>query len=154
MVVLGLNYILKTVPDQAEFTNELAWIHVAGPEKLRDAKKALPLAQKAVDLAPNEPLCLNTLGVTYYRLGEWQKARDTLRKAAEMNSRGATAYDHYFLALCHHQMGQADQARTEYEQAKTWREQAKLTANQAAELAVIGAEADAVFAKEIRPAKK
>ena len=106
------------------------------------------MAQKAVHLAPNEPLCWNTLGVTYYRLGEWQKALDTLHKAAEVNRGGSTAYDHYFLALCHHQMGQADQAKADYERAKTWQEQAKLNAPQAAELAVIRAEAEAVFAKQ------
>ena len=115
-----LQQILKTNPDQADLSMELAWVQVMGPTKLRNATKALPLARRAVALAPDEPLCLNTLGVVYYRLGQWQEAADTLQASAQTNPEGPAAYDLFFLAMAYRQTGQPAKAKDCYDQAVRW----------------------------------
>jgi WD40 repeat protein len=51
------------VSNGATLCNNQAWHMVTGPEKLRDAPKALPLAKKAVELLPEQATYRNTLGV-------------------------------------------------------------------------------------------
>jgi hypothetical protein len=58
--VADLERSLALKPDQAAACNALAWVYVAGPEKLRDPAKALPLAERAVRLAPDRRDFLNT----------------------------------------------------------------------------------------------
>src|SRR5262249_33122239 len=43
---------VKAAPDNAMACNGLAWVYLTAPEPLRDVKVALPLAEKAVRLAP------------------------------------------------------------------------------------------------------
>jgi uncharacterized protein HemY len=125
---------------------ELAWIQVAGPQKFRDPTKALPLARRAVELAPDEPLCLNTLGVVYYRLGQWQQAAETLQASARANPVGPTAYDLLFLAMTYRQTGEPERAKACYDQAVGWRPtQTNLAPHQVAELAAIRAETEEVL---------
>src|SRR5262245_35916818 len=42
-------------PGDAQACNSLAWDYLMAPEPLRDAKAAMPLAEKAVRLAPENP---------------------------------------------------------------------------------------------------
>jgi serine/threonine protein kinase/WD40 repeat protein/tetratricopeptide (TPR) repeat protein len=100
--------------------NNLAWRHVAGPEKERDPKKALPLARKAVRLNAQQATYLNTLGVVYYRLGRYRQAADTLRRSLREGRGDADAYDLFFLAMCHAQTGAADKARICFDRAVRW----------------------------------
>ena len=114
-----LQQALNTNPDQADLSMELAWVQVTGPTKFRDATKALPLAPRAVALAPDEPLCLNTLGVVHYRLGQWKEAADTLQASAQANPDGPSAYDLFFLAIAHHRLGHREEARDCFDRAVT-----------------------------------
>jgi tetratricopeptide (TPR) repeat protein len=74
MLQLNLNGIAKFRDEVAFRCNDLAWELVTGPEKERDPVKALPLANKAVELVRGSAVYLNTLGVVYYRLGRYQQA--------------------------------------------------------------------------------
>jgi uncharacterized protein HemY len=122
---------------------ELAWFLVTGPKQFRDAPRAQPLARQAVEFAPGEPLCLNTLGVVYYRLGRWQEAVETLQESAQVNPEGATGYDLFFLAMAYGQTGEPEKARACFEQALGWwRAQGTLAPHQLAELRAIRAEAE------------
>jgi hypothetical protein len=146
-VVWFLERVLETAPDQPDMVTELAWVLVEGEKKFRDPARALPLARRAVELAPDEPVCRNTLGVVYYRLGRWDDAVETLRAAGRANRDGPTAFDLFFLAMTYHQTGQADKARECYEQAvRWWHARTKLQPSEVAELRAIRAEADAVLA--------
>lgn len=129
---------------------ELAWIHAMGPKQFRDVPKALPLARRAVELAPDEPLCLNTLGVVYYRLGRWKEAAETLQASARANREGPSAYDLFFLAMTYRRTGQQEHAKECYDQAmRWWRGQTNLAPHEVAELRAIRREADAMLKGEL-----
>jgi hypothetical protein len=138
-----LQQVVDTAPDQPDVCMELAWVLVSGPKEFRDPSRALPLARRAVELAPDEPLCLNTLGVVYYRLGKWQEAAATLEASAAKNPQSGTAYDLFFLAMTYGQTGKAEKARACYHEALgRWRSQGNLAPYQVTELRAIRAEAE------------
>lgn len=66
--------------------NNYAWILVtAEDQKLRDPRKALPYAQKAVDLSGGrEPFALDTLARVYFQLGDVDKAIELQSKAVTL----------------------------------------------------------------------
>jgi hypothetical protein len=72
----------------AQRLNEAAWDVVryaavepeAGAQALRDARRA-------VELAPEDGLILNTLGVAQYRMEQYEEALATLKRSDELNSR-------------------------------------------------------------------
>ncbi len=97
-------------PESASGLNGLAWGYVTCPAKFRSPEKALPLALKAVELSKNAYAELNTLGVVYYRLGQWQKAVETLEAACKTDKDGGGSADFFFLAASHHQLGDAAKA--------------------------------------------
>jgi tetratricopeptide (TPR) repeat protein len=137
--------------DQVTVRTTLAWIYVVGPAKLRDARKALPLAERAAELARNDYACLNVLGIVYYRLGRWDQAVKTLQAAAADRKEGPTASNLFFLAMSYQQLGKRDKARKCYDRAVRWQPPWKLHPNQIEELKAIRAEAEAALAK--RPEK-
>jgi tetratricopeptide (TPR) repeat protein len=132
----------------AQQCNNLAWRYVTGPEKQRDPKKALPLAQKAVTLDADGWECLNTLGVAYYRLGQYLQAVDTLEHSLQESQGETAAFDLFFLAMCHHQLGETKKAQEEYQRAVRWFEEhrAKLASpNWMSELTAFQVEAETLL---------
>ena len=69
-----LQRALEDNPEAATISHGLAWLYITGPENVRDAEKALTLAQRAVALSGAFGGNLRTLGVTYYRLGKYERA--------------------------------------------------------------------------------
>jgi tetratricopeptide (TPR) repeat protein len=59
----------------------------------------LPAAQKAVELAPQDPQALDALGLNYYATGRFSNAEKTLTRAIELSSEYLPAQ--YHLALTH-----------------------------------------------------
>src|SRR5262249_13887777 len=52
--------------------NNLAWLLATCPDKnLRDARGAVKYGRRAVEVAPQSGDWWNTLGVAYYRTGQW-----------------------------------------------------------------------------------
>jgi serine/threonine protein kinase/Flp pilus assembly protein TadD len=100
--------------------NDIAWwlAHLAEPP-LRDAKRALALAERAVRAAPRKWEYGNTLGSVYYRVGNWQAAVDTLTKGLPLHA-GGDSFDFFFLAMAHWHLGAKDQARQWYDKGLTW----------------------------------
>ncbi|MGD0089819.1 MAG: protein kinase [Planctomycetota bacterium] len=70
-------------PDSAEALNGCAWeLLTSSDEKLRDAKAALPLAQKAAELTKHENCnILDTLALALFRNGRKEEAIETEKKA-------------------------------------------------------------------------
>jgi WD40 repeat protein/tetratricopeptide (TPR) repeat protein len=139
----------------AEQCNELAWRYVTGSEKQRDPKKALPLAQKAVKLNGDEWRHRNTLGVAYYRLGQYPRAADTLERRLSASWGEFDAFDLFFLAMCHARTGAADKARSCFDQAVRWVQQNsnKMQPGWAVELKAFQAEAEELLKQPPNPGR-
>jgi Flp pilus assembly protein TadD len=54
---------------------------------------------------------LNTLGAILYRAGRFEAAVQKLNRAVEVHGANGTEYDALFLAMAHHQLGHAEEAR-------------------------------------------
>jgi tetratricopeptide (TPR) repeat protein len=115
LMLLALGNQQRVDQAQAGICNSLAWLYVTGPEKLRDPNQALPLAQKAVRIAPENSNYRNTLGVVYYRLGQWDAAVETFERNSNNN-----AHDLFFLAMCYEHLGEPTKARQRYHRALQW----------------------------------
>jgi hypothetical protein len=111
---------VKANPNAAEACNELAWAYLAAPEKLRDVKAALPLAEKAVKLESRAAIYRNTLALAYYRAGRYREAVEILRSNLEKQEEWALAYDLFFLAMSYHCLGETARARDYYDWAVRW----------------------------------
>jgi tetratricopeptide (TPR) repeat protein len=130
-------------PDSALLCNTLAWVYLTAPAPLRDVEAALPLAEKAVRLAPRDPLNRNTLGVAYYRAGRYREAVEILRLNVESQHDKMLAFDLYFLAMSYHRLGEPARARDYYDWAVRWVPmQRDLLSGHVQELASFRAEAE------------
>jgi WD40 repeat protein/tetratricopeptide (TPR) repeat protein len=128
--------------NQAEVCNELAWLYATGPEAIRDPRKALPLAERAVKLPRGQATYHNTLGVAYYRNGRYRDAITELEASLKGGGGQSDGFDLYFLAMCHHQLGEMALAKECFGRAARWEEGRKLPAAQKEELREFRAEAE------------
>jgi tetratricopeptide (TPR) repeat protein len=143
----ALREAIKIDPNHVLANNNLAWLLVAGPKELRDAKAALPLARKAVDLEPQTAIYLNTLGVALYRNGKFTEAISVLEKSLAASRGGSDAFDLFFLAMSHHELGKPDKAKECFERALKWmNEKRDIPSHWLADLAEFQAEAQGVLA--------
>ena len=129
----------QSVTDSAQGCNTLAWLLATHTEPhLRNPTRAVELAKKAVELAPNQGTYWNTLGAAHYRAGNRKEAIAALHKSMELR-KGGDSHDWFFLAMAHWQLGQKDDARKWYDQAVAGME--KQRASQQEELKRFRAEA-------------
>jgi tetratricopeptide (TPR) repeat protein len=127
--------------------NNRAWELATGPESTRDPHRALPLARRAVELTPGLSIYLNTLGVAQFRAGQYAEAIATLEQSLAAGRGQTDAFDLFFLAMAHHQLGHRREARSCFDRAVRWlNEQISLTEQYARELAAFRAEAEALLA--------
>jgi tetratricopeptide (TPR) repeat protein len=100
----------------ADVWNTFAWFLVDCPDTAaRDPARAVGLAERAVALDPGVGRYWDTLGVARYRVGDWAGAVAALEES--MARGGGNAYDWFFLALAHWQLGHAHEARDWYARA-------------------------------------
>ena len=124
----------------------LAWLLMSGPKELRDAQAHLPLARKAAELEPQSALYLNTLGVALCRKGKYTEAFSVLEKSLAASRGRSDAFDLFFLAMCHHQLGEPAKAKDCYDRAVNWvRDQSNIRSEYLTELTAFQAEADALL---------
>ena len=147
-LIVDLQRALNMDPEHAAAANELAWMYVTGPAKVRDPVKALPLAQKAVRIAPRHAGYRNTLGVVYYRLGQFDAALDTLQRSLLDDADGSEKGNNlFFLAMSYARTGANAKARECYDDARRWwKSQPEMPARDAAELSAFRSEAESVLA--------
>jgi hypothetical protein len=79
-------------------------------------QRALIQAEQACALEPSGTY-LNTLGVAQYRVGLYEEALATLKKADELN--GGIPEDIAFLAMLHHRLGDDSKAQKELNRLRT-----------------------------------
>ncbi len=132
---------VRTVPNSAEAQNTLAWFLVTTADvNLRDPAQALALSKKAVGLAPKDPALWNTLGVAYYRNGEWRDAITSLKKSEELMPVGRSE-NWIFLAMSYWQRDEPDKAREMYDKVAEWMKKNRVSV----ELKRFREEADKLF---------
>jgi serine/threonine protein kinase/WD40 repeat protein/tetratricopeptide (TPR) repeat protein len=123
--------------------NDQAWRLVTG-DGARDPARALELITRAIELRPNDPMHLNTLGVVQYRNGRYAEAVGTLEKSLTAGKGQTDAFDLFFLAMCHAKLGDPGRAKDCFDRAVKWTEARKdLPPQWAAELKAFRAEAEA-----------
>jgi tetratricopeptide (TPR) repeat protein len=95
----------------------LAWFLATCPDpQFRDPGRAVELAKKAVNSLPSDPVSWCTLGVAYYRAGNWQASVEALGESIKRrNHRDNT--DLFFLAMALWQRGDRAEADRYYAQA-------------------------------------
>jgi serine/threonine protein kinase/tetratricopeptide (TPR) repeat protein len=116
--VAALTFRLAMIldPENGEAHNGVAWILVSVPcDPAFDPAHGLPLAKKAVALAPEKWTCWNTLGVAAYRMGDWKTAAECLLKSTSLTGGGAV--DWFFLAMTRWNQGQKQEAREWFDRA-------------------------------------
>ena len=115
-----LERTLELDPDSARAANELAWLLVMAPDhQIRDPQRALPLAERAVELGPQSGNYWNSLGVAHYRCGNDDDAIAALMQSVELRG-GGDALDWHFLAMAHARKGDRDLAVEWFERARQW----------------------------------
>jgi tetratricopeptide (TPR) repeat protein len=113
--------VVELHPDWPEYLNEAAWVMVAHLDPpSRDARRAVALARRSVELVPDEGKYWNTLGLAQFRAGDWPAAIEALEKSIAFQ--GRTSFDDFFLAMSRWQLGEQKEALRLYDQAVRWME--------------------------------
>src|SRR5262249_7730175 len=89
----------RLAPDLAEGQNAWAWLLATCPVPgVRDPRRALESATRAVELAPKDGQAWNTLGVARYRSGDWGGAREALETSMGLLAGRSEGFNTFFLA--------------------------------------------------------
>lgn len=108
----------------ADRLNESAWRIAAPPGASPwQYQRALRRARAALALSPDNGAICNTVGVAEYRAGLHQPAVDTLQQSVKLQ--GPNPIDFAFLAMAHHQLGNAAEAKRAMEKAESLRQEQK-----------------------------
>ena len=135
-------------PRLAEAQNRLAWFLANCPDRsLRDADRAVKVARRTVQLDPENPWFLNTLGVAHYRARQWFEAVDALERSCALG--WDDGFNSFFLAMCHWQLGEPETANRLYAAALEHQQSALPIAG--TELRRLRKEADALMQNAATP---
>jgi tetratricopeptide (TPR) repeat protein len=110
--IAGYQAVTAPPASVAVACNELAWLYVT---KRNDPDSALPIAEQAVQLSPNDPAMLDTLGWVLYMKGDNARALQVLQKAKSVLPGNPTLRYHLGLTLL--KFGQKAEAKAELEEA-------------------------------------
>src|SRR5262249_39566152 len=108
----ALRDLLKREPDNATALNNLGYFLV---ERGIGYQEALKLIEQAVAIDPIQGKFLDSLGWTYFKLGNMEKAREYLEKAAIYSRRNSTIHEHLGDVL--REAGRLSEARKQWEKA-------------------------------------
>ncbi|MCG3163833.1 MAG: Beta-barrel assembly-enhancing protease [Acidobacteria bacterium] len=118
-----LRDLLKREPDNAAALNNLGYFMVG---RGAGYQEALRLIEQAVAIDPINASFLDSLGWTYLKLGNIEKAREYLEKALIYSKRNSTIHEHFGDAL--REAGQLNEARKQWEKALEYSIEADETA--------------------------
>ncbi|HEX5085044.1 MAG TPA: tetratricopeptide repeat protein [Blastocatellia bacterium] len=107
-----LRELLKREPDNATALNNLGYFMV---ERGVGYGEALKLIEQAVAIDPTQGSFLDSLGWTHFKLGNIEKARQYLEKAAIYSRRNSTVHEHLGDVL--RESGRLPEARKQWEKA-------------------------------------
>jgi WD40 repeat protein/serine/threonine protein kinase len=102
--------------------NELAWRLVKLPGgEMSGYRQALRYSEEACQLVSKNGTWLNTLGVAHHRVGNYEKALETLLRSDQINKarfQGSHPADLAFLAMTQQQLGHVKEAQAELERLR------------------------------------
>jgi serine/threonine protein kinase len=112
---------LETEPDWEEVRWKLAWFLSNCPEaRSRDPGRAIELVKTAGAQLPDKGHAVKTLGLAYYRAGDWDRA------VAGLTATGrAGSYEAFPRAMAHWRRGDKEEARLWYKRGCWWMEEYK-----------------------------
>jgi tetratricopeptide (TPR) repeat protein len=114
----ALRKVSRKLGEISAAQNNLAWFLATSPRKeIREPKRAVELARKAVVLAPASASIWNTLGVALYRIGDLKGAIEALEKSERLAPDKHLADNGFFLAMAHWQLDQKSEARKWFDRA-------------------------------------
>jgi len=101
--------IIGLQPDNVIAINNLAWTLCEEQDK---HQQALELARRGLEIAPNYVDLIDTRGVAYYRLGQYEKAVQDFTRSLKLYPRGtpAAAATYFHLGRALDGLGQKDEA--------------------------------------------
>lgn len=114
--------LLKEDPDPVTRSMYARCLALSGHVSLRDPKRAIELAKRALSEMPDDPDSVNTLGAALAANEDWKSALDQFSKAARMRD-GGNGCDWIYLALAHAKLGDLATARGFFERASRWIEE-------------------------------
>jgi WD40 repeat protein/tetratricopeptide (TPR) repeat protein len=97
--------------ENPKIANNVAWVCSYAPDAVPDLTPAVELAAKVARSHPKKYATLNTEGAVLFRAGQHAEAVDKLNAACKEHPRGGGPFDYLLLALAHHHLKHADQAR-------------------------------------------
>ena len=111
--------VLALNPNDANSLNNLAWVLLEeAPDELRNRTEAERLAQKAVNLDPENSYALGTYGTVLLRRGDARQAVSYLERALKHNRpQSDEATDRYLLAVALARSGSFEKAESMLNQA-------------------------------------
>jgi serine/threonine protein kinase/Tfp pilus assembly protein PilF len=116
----------ELAPVRQHFLRALAWHLATDPDpSARDPRRAVELAKEAIARASKGVYFFGTLGVAYYRTGEYPAAITQLEKSIKLRGHEnprVNAIEAFFLAMAHWQLGDKPKARQWYGRALEWME--------------------------------
>jgi tetratricopeptide (TPR) repeat protein len=105
----------KVLEIQPDFHAALNYLGYTFAESGTNLDEALKLVSRAVALEPDNGAYVDSLGWTYYRLGQPEQARPYLERAARLEPEDATLQEH--LGDVYVALGQKERARQAYQRA-------------------------------------
>jgi tetratricopeptide (TPR) repeat protein/tRNA A-37 threonylcarbamoyl transferase component Bud32 len=112
---------LELDPNNTRPLNTIAWNLATYPDpKQRDLPKAIAVAKKAVAAEPRNSNYWNTLGVAYYRAGQYAEALPAFDKSM-MLSHGGDGFDWFYVAMAHWKLHNPEKAIDYLRKAQEWR---------------------------------
>jgi WD40 repeat protein/serine/threonine protein kinase/tetratricopeptide (TPR) repeat protein len=102
--------------EPAEFT---AWTSALAPDGVENLAPALALAERLHAEEPKDTMAATTLGALLYRAGRFSEAVARLDAAEQLpeDRRISPIYGQLFLAMAHHRLGHADEAKHRLDRA-------------------------------------
>jgi tetratricopeptide (TPR) repeat protein len=131
--------------------NALAWFWATSRQRqYRDPKRAVELAKRLVEQAPQQGLYWRTLGTALYALEDWNGTVAAMQKAMGVRN-GGDGTERFLIAMARWRMGNQEEARAGYESALRWMNKHR---PQNYELRRYEAEAAALLGIQERPPNK
>jgi eukaryotic-like serine/threonine-protein kinase len=126
----------KLKPDDLDDLAEWAWFLAACPDpRFRDTRRAVDLAKRLIEGAPQNGAFWGTLGAAYFGNGDWEEAVRALQEATQLPSSpslasvsflvrtSSSSVNGFYLAMACRKTDQVDEARQWYDQAVVWMDQ-------------------------------